>query len=293
VVTQDEQFIDWFLPEDDSVETDVKDIHVTTATSVKGVAPKRKTRSRIRRPQVTRPLPIWIVLAIAAGGLIGTVAAGRFELIPVWSAFAGLCWLLRTVAEASRRLAARTAHAPLPDIAATAVTPPASTDDLTFEPLVRSKPPGEGEEPLSSILVEDSGDFGYRNAWVIVTFLVTNRSDTPFAFICNRLKLRWCGQAMDLEPMDMINWNVDPYKATKVSTISHIWTDEIPEFVHTTTGELTVCVECLTTERELEIGVRPRVWKTELRPAFSDEGPIHLAAGPVGAKASSRVHAAV
>ena len=58
MVTQDEQFIDWFLPEDDSVETDVKDIHVTTATSVKGVAPrrvKRKRRLRSRRAQVTRP----------------------------------------------------------------------------------------------------------------------------------------------------------------------------------------------------------------------------------------------
>jgi len=72
--------------------------------------------------------------------------------------------------------------------------------DVTLAPLVRNRPPREGEAPLSTVIVDDNSRFGYRPGWVIVSLKITNRCKRGLCFTCEKIRLAWNGITMNLVP---------------------------------------------------------------------------------------------
>ncbi|MFH0965066.1 MAG: hypothetical protein V2A58_13785 [Planctomycetota bacterium] len=295
---QDEQFIEWFLDEDDSVE----EVAGEEASSEWDTGTRTRPRCVSFAPQgrsrAAGGFPFWVPVAVLLGALVGVIAAGRFALVPLWLAFAALCLLVREVflSRGGRTTsalpaglgAAEPARFEEPPVGAGGLRPPERPGGLSFEPLMRSGIPRRDQEPLSCILVEESDSPGYRNAWVIFTALAVNRSDRPLTVVCDDMELWWSGRRLALAPIDRVCWRIGPYEAAKVSAVSRVWTDENPKILHATASELRVHLDCRTTGIPIEISLRPRVWTSALRPAFSDDGPIHLVPGPIGARRAVR-----
>ncbi|MFH0962560.1 MAG: hypothetical protein V2A58_00965 [Planctomycetota bacterium] len=276
---QHDQFIDWFLPEEDSIEDSLYP-DATTATLIRPVcahAASVGVRSRVR------PFIFWLLSASGALGMLSALLSSRLELIPLWGAFTVLSCL---VLVALREKDGAALPSPAPSHAGSHDRPtacpscpdPPSLSLVDFEPMVRQDAPPEGSEPLSAVLIEDGASSGYRGVWVVVTLRVSNRAGHPFTFHCERIRLRSPLATVDLDPVDLADWRVAPGEVARLSTLAHMWTDRPPR--PSDDLSLSLCLSCPTTGSPFEIALCPRVWTLPLRPAFFDEGSIRLVPRP-------------
>jgi len=152
--------------------------------------------------------------------------------------------------------------------------------DVTLAPLVRNRPPREGEAPLSTVIVDDNSRFGYRPGWVIVSLKITNRCKRGLCFTCEKIRLAWNGITMNLVPPDLNAWTVETQRTIDVSTLAPIMVNGRTLEPASPLADVRLDLLCDTSKQRFPVDIRAAVWRSHLRPAFFDERSVVLVSPP-------------